>query len=109
MELGLKPLRGHVIIEHVEPETMTKGGLHIPERAQDDRCHRLGRVLAVGPGEKADWGRIPIPVEVGDIVIYQGSWAGIPIPWQGKSLRFLDWDDCAAVVPEGVRVEHQTI
>ena len=68
-KVNLKPLADRVVIEPLEGEEITAGGIVLPETAKEKP--QKGTVLAVGPGKKADDGTIvPIDVKVGDVVIY---------------------------------------
>ena len=77
----IKPKRNVVLVELVKPPDVTKGGIHIPETAQDRQKleHRVGKVLAVGPGKKfADDpsdARIPTDTKKGDIVLFDPPYA----------------------------------
>ena len=67
-------LHGRVMIERYEPETISKGGIHIAETAQHERFE--ADVIAVGPGSFVDFtpeGRPryePMPIKVGDHVLF---------------------------------------
>lgn len=106
----LKVLKGRVLVEVPPPATVTVSGLAIPERAQDERAHRVAKVVAVGPGtryvtEEGDVVTVPPAVSVGDWVIYQTTWHGYPIHVEGRDYRVLDDDQCAAIVDPDVDVE----
>ena len=112
--MTLRVLFDRVLVEIETPQTMTDNGLHIPERAQDERAHRVGRVVAVGPGYTTwnDDGQevfITAPVEVGDRVCFAASWHGAELEHEGKSYRVLESDDVAAVVGEGVYLENMEL
>ncbi|MDI9583611.1 MAG: co-chaperone GroES [Acidobacteriota bacterium] len=65
----LKPLGDRVLVEPLEAEEKSAGGIYLPEAAQE--APREGKVLAVGPGRILDDGsRAPMSVAVGDIVVY---------------------------------------
>lgn len=67
--MALQPLGDRVIVELVDEETTTASGIVLPDTAKEKP--QRGRVLAVGLGEKNDDGdRIPVDVEVGDVVIF---------------------------------------
>jgi len=68
-ELKLRPLADRVIVEPMEEEEITAGGIVLPETAKEKP--QKGTVLAVGPGKKDDQGKIiPMDVAVGDVVLY---------------------------------------
>ncbi len=68
-KLKLKPLGGRVIVEPIEQEEMTAGGIILPETAKEKP--QEGKILAAGPGERDENGaRIPMEVSVGDKVLF---------------------------------------
>ncbi len=71
--VGLTPLGDRVLIKEIEATEggKTAGGIFIPETVKEDRGAKRGEVLAVGPGRFEDGKHIPIPVKVGDTVLYQ--------------------------------------
>lgn len=63
----MKLLGNRVLIKQTEAETISKGGIHIPEAAKENSYY--GVVTAVGPGKiKEDGTRYPMTVAVGDYV-----------------------------------------
>jgi len=69
-KVSFKPLGNRIVVEPNEDETqMSAGGIYIPDTAKEKP--QEGTVVAVGPGKINDDGkRIPMDVEVGDIVVY---------------------------------------
>ena len=63
-----KPLHNYALIERIEEENKTAGGIIIPDTAKEKPS--TGRVVAVGPGTKDE----PINVAVNDVVLF-GKWA----------------------------------
>ena len=65
----LKPLADRVLVEPLEAEEKSAGGIYLPEAAQE--APREGKVIAVGPGRVLDNGeRMEVSVKVGDVVVY---------------------------------------
>lgn len=65
----LKPLADRVVVKPIERETVSKGGIVLPDTAKEKP--QEGKVIAVGEGKLTDDGkRLPLDVKVGDIVIY---------------------------------------
>ncbi len=94
--MNLKPLNDRVIIKSSEAEEQTKSGLVIPDTAQEKP--QRGEVVAVGAGKLSDDGtRLPIDVEVGDVVIY-GKYSGQEIKVDGEEYMILKADEIYAVV-----------
>lgn len=95
-KLKLKPLGGRVIVEPIEQEEMTAGGIILPETAQEKP--QEGKILAAGPGERDEEGkRVPMDVQVGDKVLY-AKYSGTEVKMDGKKLLILRESDILAVV-----------
>jgi len=95
-KLKLKPLGGRVIVEPIEQEDMTAGGIILPETAKEKP--QEGKILAAGPGERDEDGeRIPMEVQVGDKVLY-AKYSGTEVKMDGKKLLILRESDILAVV-----------
>ena len=95
-KLKLKPLGGRVIVEPIEQEEMTAGGIILPETAKEKP--QEGKILAAGPGERDDTGkRIAMEVNVGDRVLY-AKYSGTEIKMDGKKVLILRESDILAVV-----------
>lgn len=74
MATKFKPLHDNVLVKRKDAETITKGGLHIPQTNQ--KKSRIGEVIAVGPGrfiEGSNEKRRAIGLEVGQTVCFQGA------------------------------------
>ena len=90
-KLKLKPLGGRVIVEPIEQEEMTAGGIILPETAKEKP--QEGLILAVGPGERDEEGkRIAMEVKVGDKVLF-AKYSGTEIKMEGKKLLILRESD----------------
>ena len=95
-KLKLKPLGGRVIVEPIEQEEMTAGGIILPETAKEKP--QEGKILAAGPGERDEDGeRIPMEVQVGDKVLY-AKYSGTEVKMDGKKLLILRESDILAVI-----------
>jgi len=65
----LKPLADRVVVKPIERETVSKGGIVLPDTAKEKP--QEGKVIEVGEGKLSDDGkRLPMDVKKGDIVIY---------------------------------------
>jgi len=94
--MSLKPLGNRVIVEPVEQEEMTVGGIVLPETAKEKP--QKGKVLAAGPGERDDDGEyIPMDVKVGDLVLF-AKYSGTEIKIDGKKLLILRESDLLAII-----------
>ena len=68
----LKPLNNYVLLERMEEETKTAGGIIIPDNAKEKPSR--GRVIATGDGEFSHGVRVPMTVQTGDVVLI-AKWA----------------------------------
>jgi chaperonin GroES len=95
-KLKLKPLGGRVIVEPIEQEEMTAGGIILPETAKEKP--QEGKILAAGPGDRDDEGkRIAMEVKVGDKVLY-AKYSGTEVKVDSKKLLILRESDILAIV-----------
>ncbi|HEY56983.1 MAG TPA: co-chaperone GroES [Anaerolineae bacterium] len=93
-----RPLGNRVVVEPIEEDEVTPGGIVLPETAKEKP--QQGKVLAVGPGERDEKGqRIPLDVKVGDRVLF-AKYAGTEVKLEGKKLLILRESDILAVVDE---------
>ncbi len=94
--MAIKPLADRIVIETLEAEKKTAGGIYIPDNAKEKP--QKGKVIAVGPGRVSDTGEtIKIDLKEGDVVLY-GKYAGTEISDEGKDLIVLKESDVLAVV-----------
>ncbi|HUI89982.1 MAG TPA: co-chaperone GroES [Anaerolineales bacterium] len=98
-KLKLKPLGGRVIIEPIEQEEVTAGGIILPETAKEKP--QEGKVLAVGPGDRNEHTgeRVPMDLKVGDKILF-AKYSGTEIKMDGRKLLILRESDILAVVVE---------
>ncbi len=95
-KLKMKPLGGRVIVEPIEAEEITAGGIILPETAKEKP--QEGKILAAGPGDRDDEGkRIAMEVKVGDRVLY-AKYSGTEVKVDGKKLLILRESDILAIV-----------
>jgi chaperonin GroES len=95
-EISLRPLDDRVVVEPVEAEETTAGGIVLPDTAKEKP--QRGVVLAVGPGKLLDSGdRGELSVQVGDEVIY-GKYAGSDVEVDGREVKILRESDILAKV-----------
>jgi chaperonin GroES len=96
MALNLKPLGSRVVVEPLEENEVTAGGIVLPETAKEKP--QKGVVLSVGPGDRDDEGkRIPMDVAVNDTVLF-AKYGGTEIKIDGKKLLILRESDLLAIV-----------
>ena len=98
MALKMKPLGNRVVIEPLESEEITAGGIVLPETAKEKP--QKGKVLSVGPGERDEDGDyIKMDVKEGDTVLF-AKYAGTEIKMDGKKLLILRESDLLAIIVE---------
>lgn len=95
-KIKIRPLDDRVVVEPIEAEEMTAGGIVLPDTAKEKP--QRGTVLAVGPGKLLDNGsRGTLSVAVGDEVIY-GKYGGSDIEVDGEEVKILRESDILAKV-----------
>ena len=96
MSVTLKPLGNRLVVEPLEQDEITAGGIVIPETAKEKP--QKGKVLSSGPGDRDEDGkRIPMDVSVGDTVLF-AKYSGTEIKMDGKKLLILRESDILAIV-----------
>jgi chaperonin GroES len=96
MAVNLKPLGNRVLVEPLEQDDMTAGGIVLPETAKEKP--QQGLILAVGPGARDEDGKhIDMDVKVGDKVLF-AKYSGTEIKMDGKKYLILREDDILAVM-----------
>ena len=94
--MKFRPLHDRVLVKRVEAEEKTKGGIIIPDTAQEKP--QEAEVIAVGPGARDKSGKlIPIDLKVGDRILL-GKWSGTEIKIDGKDRLILKESDVMGVV-----------
>jgi len=92
----LRPLDDRVVVEPLEAESKTAGGIVLPDSAREKP--QRGKVVAVGPGTLLEaGGRGELSVKVGDEVIY-GKYGGSEVEVDGKDVKILHESDILAKV-----------
>lgn len=94
--LKLKPIGDKVIVQRLGSAEKTRGGLYLPDSAQERP--QEGKVVAVGSGRTLKDGKVvPLTVRAGDRVIF-GKYSGSEIKVDDKEYVFLGEDDILAVI-----------
>jgi chaperonin GroES len=96
LSMKIRPLDDRVVVEPVEADEKTAGGILLPDTAKQKP--QRGVVLAVGPGKLSDTGhRTAVSVSKGDEVIY-GRYAGNDIQVERREVKILRESDILAKV-----------
>jgi chaperonin GroES len=94
--MKFRPLHDRVVVERLEGEEKTKGGIIIPDTAKEKP--QEGKVIAAGPGGRDENGKLtPLDVKVGDRILF-GKWSGTEVKIDGKDLLIMKESDIMGVV-----------
>jgi len=94
--MKLRPLQDRILVQRVEEETTTKGGIIIPDTAKEKPAE--GKVAAVGNGKVGDDGkRVALEVKKGDLILF-GKYAGTEVKVDGNEYLIMREDDVLGVI-----------
>jgi chaperonin GroES len=94
--MKVRPLQDRVIVERIQEEEKTKGGIIIPDTAKEKP--QEGKVIAVGKGKVNDEGKLnPMTVKAGDKVLFT-RYAGAEIKLNGNEYLIMREDDILGIV-----------
>ena len=94
--MNLKPLHERVLVERVEQEDRTKGGIIIPDTAQEKPME--GKVISVGGGARNENGQVvALDVKKGDRILF-GKWSGTEVKIDGKELLIMKESDIMGII-----------
>lgn len=95
MSMKFKPLYDRVLVERLESEEKTAGGIIIPDTAKEKPME--GLVVAVGSGTKTEKGDVvPLQVKAGDKILF-GKWSGTEIKLEGKDYLVMKESDIMGI------------
>ena len=96
--MKFRPLHDRVVVKRVEEEGKTKGGIIIPDTAQEKPME--GEIVAVGPGPRDERGTVvPLDVEKGDRILF-GKWSGTEVKLDGEDLLIMKESDVMGVIED---------
>ncbi|MAH85211.1 MAG: co-chaperone GroES [Rhodospirillaceae bacterium TMED8] len=94
--MKFRPLHDRVLVERVEQEDKTAGGIILPDTAQEKPME--GLIKAVGGGAKAEDGSVtPLDVKKGDRVLF-GKWSGTEVKVDGVDLLIMKESDIMGII-----------
>ena len=94
--MKVRPLYYRIIVQRLEEEEKTKGGIIIPDTAKEKPVE--GKVIAVGAGRiKKDGTKIPLEIKKGDRVLF-AKYGGTEITMDGEEYLMMKEDDILAVI-----------
>ena len=94
--MNFRPLHDRVLVQPLDGEEKTAGGIIIPDTAKEKPSE--GKVIAVGPGTKTEDGKIlPMEVKVGDLVLF-GKWSGTEVKIDGVEYSIMKESDIMGIM-----------
>ena len=94
--MKFEPLHDRVVVERLDSDEKTAGGIIIPDSAQEKPMQ--GKILAVGSGARDDSGKIqPLDVKEGDTILF-GKWSGTEVKIDGKDLLIMKESDIMGII-----------
>jgi chaperonin GroES len=94
--MKLRPLQDRILVQRVEEETTTKGGIIIPDTAKEKPAE--GKVVAVGNGKIGDDGkRLALEIKKGDRILF-GKYSGTEVKIEGDEFLIMREDDVLGII-----------
>ncbi|WP_119459323.1 co-chaperone GroES [Rhodospirillaceae bacterium SYSU D60014] len=94
--MNFKPLHDRVLVRRIEAAEKTKGGIIIPDTAQEKPME--AEVIAVGPGSRDESGEVrPLDLKPGDRILI-GKWSGTEVQIDGEDHLILKESDVLGVI-----------
>jgi chaperonin GroES len=94
--MKIRPLNDRVLVQRMEEETKTKGGIIIPDTAKEKPAE--GKIVGVGNGRLGDDGkRIPLEVKKGDRVLFS-KYGGTEVKVEGEEYLIMREDDILGII-----------
>ena len=96
--MKFRPLHDRVVVERIDAEAKSAGGIIIPDTAQEKPSQ--GEIIAVGPGGRDEAGKlIPIDLKKGDRVLF-GKWSGTEVKLDGEDLIIMKESDIMGILDQ---------
>lgn len=94
--MKIRPLNDRVLVQRMEEETKTKGGIIIPDTAKEKPAE--GKIIAVGHGRLGDDGkRVALEVKKGDRVLFS-KYGGTEVKVEGDEYLIMREDDILGII-----------
>ena len=94
--MKFRPLHDRVVVKRLDSDTRSAGGIIIPDTAQEKPME--GKVIAVGPGERGEDGKLQkLDVKKGDRILF-GKWSGTEVKIDGDDLLIMKESDIMGVI-----------
>ena len=96
MAMKLRPLQDRLIVERIDEEAMSGGGIIIPDSAKEKP--QEGKIIAVGKGKTGDDGKlVKLDVKKGDRILF-GKYSGSEVKLEGSEYLIMREDDVLGVI-----------
>ena len=94
--MKFKPLQDRVVVKRLESDEKSSGGIIIPDTAKEKPSE--GEIIAVGPGELTEDGKLkPMNVKQGDKILF-GKWSGTEVKLDGQDLLIMKESDIMGII-----------
>ena len=94
--MAFRPLHDRVVVQPVESESKSAGGIIIPDTAKEKPSQ--GKVISVGPGARDNDGKlVALELKKGDVVLY-GKYSGTEVKIDGKDMLIMRESDVMGIV-----------
>ncbi len=94
--MKIRPLQDRVLVERIDQEEKSSGGIIIPDTAQEKPME--GKVIAVGTGTREEGGKLtPLDVKAGDKILF-GKWSGTEVTLDGDELIIMKESDILGII-----------
>jgi chaperonin GroES len=94
--MKFRPLYDRILVERVESEERTKGGIILPDTAKEKP--QQGKIIAVGQGRRMEDGKvIPLELKAGDTILF-GKYSGSEIKIEGTEYLIMKEDDVLGLI-----------
>jgi chaperonin GroES len=94
--MSFRPLHDRILVERIEAEAKTAGGIIIPDTAKEKP--QEGLVISVGSGTVSEDGKVrPLDVKAGDRILF-GKWSGTEVKLDGKDLLIMKESDVMGII-----------
>ena len=96
--MKMKPLHDNILVQRIQEENKTKGGIYIPDSAKEKPSE--GKVIEVGPGRSDDKGHVkPLQVEKGDRILF-GKYGGTEVKIGGEEYLIMSENDVLVIIED---------
>lgn len=94
--MKFRPLHDRVLLERIEEDSKTAGGIIIPDTAKEKPMR--GKIVAIGSGARDESGKmVPLDVREGDVVLFS-KWSGTEVNIDGREMLVMKESDIMGVI-----------